>query len=689
MYIYLFILLFLAFPGTAAAYIGPGAGFAFFSSFLFLFGSIALAVGLILTWPIRYLYLRVRRGFLKSSKDKRIIILGLDGLDPKLVKRFMREGRLKNFQKLQEKGSFSPLGTTASPISPVAWSSFTTGANPGKHNIFDFLTPKKYMPTLSSTSIQSSEKKLSIGKYRIPLGKSSIKPLRKGVAFWKILGKQGHESSILRVPITFPPEKFHGRVLSAMCTPDLRGSQGTFTFYTTDHEKYSSMEGGKAVHICISNGKIKTSLAGPKNTFLQDSPDVEVAISIKITGEEGASLTVGGKKITLKLKDYSEWVVLDFPMLPGIKTSGICRFLLTSVKPHFNMYVTPIQINPQKPALPISHPFIYSTYLALSIGTFATLGLAEDTWALNERVIDEGDFLKQAYMIHEERERMFMQEVKKLKSGVCACVFDITDRVQHMFFRYETPGHPANKGKDVEKYKNTIPELYKNMDDMLGRLMENIRDDDLLMVVSDHGFKPFVRCVNLNSWLLENNYLYLKEGKEGEEWFGNVDWSRTKAYSLGLCGIFLNKKGREQTGIVTEDESEKLAREIQGKLSGLRDEEKKETAIRNVYLAKDIYNGPYTENAPELVIGFNIGYRASWESVKGVADNIIIDDNTKSWSGDHCMDPPLVPGVFFANRKLKTKFPHIMDIGPTVLKEFGLSVPSYMDGKALDLEVIE
>jgi len=220
----------------AQAYIGPGAGFAVLGSFLVMLGAMAAAVVTMFTWPIRWIIRSIRgRRALARSKVKKLVILGIDGLDPGLTNKSMTDGKLPNFARLRDQGCFHRLQTTIPSISPVAWSSFQTGSNPGKHNIFDFLTrdKKNYLPTLSSVSIHPPPRKLKLGKYEFPIGKADVRLLRKGKPFWHYLGEHGIFSNVLRVPITFPPEKFKGVTLSAMCVPDLRGSQGTFSFFTT------------------------------------------------------------------------------------------------------------------------------------------------------------------------------------------------------------------------------------------------------------------------------------------------------------------------------------------------------------------------------------------------------------------------------------------------------------------------
>jgi predicted AlkP superfamily phosphohydrolase/phosphomutase len=223
------------------------------------------------------------------------------------------------------------------------------------------------------------------------------------------------------------------------------------------------------------------------------------------------------------------------------------------------------------------------------------------------------------------------------------------------------------------------------MDNLLGRILDRIDDQTVLMVISDHGFNSFERGVNLNTWLCQNGFLALEAGAPaGGEWFRGVDWARTRAYALGLNGIYLNQKGRERAGIVPAGrEAEQLKKELREKLRGLVDPQTGRVAIRAVFDSQFVYAGPYAENAPDLIVGYNQGYRAAWESVKGKITGAVFEDNSKAWSGDHCIDPRLVPGVLFCNRKISSHRPAIIDIAPTVLELFGLGLPPHLEGKPL------
>jgi len=676
----------LLMPAQAHAYIGPGAGFAAAGSLLAIFSALLAGTLALFTWPIRYIIraIRGRHAFAKS-RIKKFVILGLDGMDPTLTEKFLKEDKLPNLAKLQKKGCFKKLATTIPSISPVAWSSFQTGSNPGKHNIFDFLTRDKrtYQPRLSSVDIRGPRRKINLGKFQLPLGKADIRLLRKGKPFWKTLGEYGIFSNVIRVPITFPPEKFRGVLLSGMCVPDLRGTQGMFSFYTTSSNGNREHTGGENYQVKKQANTIKAHLIGPENPLRKDNSSLKCSFAVTIKDDTSANIKINGQTYKLKKDVYTDWIKIDFKAAPGIKVHGICKFLLLSSLPEFELYVTPINIDPEKPAMPISHPSVYSTYLAKRQGPFATLGLAEDSWALNEKVLVDEGFIQQCINMDNEREKMFFDSLNKVKHGLCVCVFDGTDRIQHTFWRDLDENHPAHQ--EHHKPRRVIEQLYQRMDTIVGKTLNKCKaKDTVLMVISDHGFNTFRYGVDLNRWLEENGYLKLKDSAKDEKYLASVDFSQTRAFAVGLAGIFLNLKGREAKGIVDPGNEASLLRdEIAGKLTALNDPIRDQKVIKQVYNALKIYKGPYKNQAPDLIIGYNAGYRASWETAVGQVTEQIFHNNTKAWSGDHCIDHSLVPGVLFCNRRVSTEEPRLMDIGPTVLDMFGINVPAYMDGKPL------
>jgi predicted AlkP superfamily phosphohydrolase/phosphomutase len=655
----LLIIALIAVPSSAAAYVGPGAGFGILTSFVVLVNAVLVSMLSFLFWPIMALIRRVKKaGRPEKAICDKMIILGLDGLSPHLVEKYWRNGDLPNLKKLSEQGTYTRLATTTPGVSPVAWSSFQTGVNPGKHGIFDFLAPdrSRYLATLSSVRTVRSVKRSIRGRSRQEVS-STI--LRMSKPFWEHLGKYGIRSTILRVPITYPPEPLDGRLLSGMCVPDLRGTQGSYTLFSLEGAS-EGFTGGLQVKLTSSGpGSWQAPLPGP---------DGCEPVLLRFSTEQDGRWRIAGGHTALKAAEgeLSPWLTVEYSA-GRTKVRGIARFRVT---PGPVIYCTALHVDPSGPVVPLSHPVHYSRYLAGAVGQFATLGLAEDTWALSNGHIDEGTFLKMAWDIYHERKRMFRNALANGKDGLAVCVFDTSDRIQHMFWGQGTePG-------------SVIHGMYKEMDHLVGELMAELGRKQRLMVMSDHGFTSFHTCIDFNRWLLEAGYLVLEDGVEtADTSYHGVDWSRTRAYALGLTGININMMGREGRGTVPPGEAPDLMKEIREALLALIHEGRR--PIRSVKLASEAYHGPYVSRSPDIIPFTEEGYRADWGCVTGAVGKKVIYSNDRHWNGDHCHDPELVNGVLLTSWKHHSKSPSIMDIAPTVLKMLGLRPPGYMDGRPL------
>ncbi len=655
----------------ATAYVGPGAGFGIVTSFLVFLNAIFVSFLSALIWPVTVLLKLWRRRRREHARTaKRVVILGLDGLSPDIAEKMMADGEMPVLKKLRDEGTFSRLSTTCPGISPVAWSSFQTGVNPGKHGIFDFLAPdrKRYLAKLSSVQSGTAPSEAGLGPFRRTSMKPFVKLLRKSQPFWSLLKRYGIRSAVLRVPITYPPEPLDGHLLSGMCVPDLRGTQGSYTIFTED-EPQEAVTGGIWRRLQkLDENRWSAELPGPQNV---DGEYAAVTIKLDISGES-AVLIIDKGKLKLKKGLLSDWFELRFRSGRS-KVRGISKFCLTedsNGKPL--LYSTALHVDPYYPSVPISHPVHYSRYLAGLYGPFATLGLAEDTWALNNGAVSEETFLEQAWSIYEERKKMFFDALERTHDGLIVCVFDTSDRIQHMFW-----GNGSAQGSPIN-------EMYARMDSLIGETAEKLGTKDMLIVMSDHGFTSFHTCIDFNRWLLENDYLFLEDGVETVDTsFRGVDWSRTRAWSMGLAGIMLNLRGREGKGIVEPGkEALSLLEEISGKLLKLENTNG-EKVISSVYQSKSVYTGPYVSLGPDLVIGTERGYRSGWSSVTGGIGKEVLYRNERRWNGDHCHDHRLVPGTFASNVKLNTENATILDIAPTVLRALGVAAPGYMEGKSL------
>ena len=620
---------------------------------------------------------------IRDPKFKKVILLGMDGLDPKVLSHLMNQGDLPNFSKLGQIGCFSPLTTSNPAQSPVAWASIATGNNPGYHGVFDFLNRRvtDYMPELA---ILKMNPKNVFGKREL-----MFLPVMHGNSFWDHTSSNNIPSTVLKWPMTFQPRQNNAKLYAGLGVPDIKGGLGKYAFYTVRDISRNEEGFEKVVKVKIDGNRIKTYISGPNIAKLTAREAAKVDLNINILSDNSKiEMDVDGKKITVNSGIWSDWVEVKFKVGLMKTVSGIVKFYLKQINPEFELYMTAVQINPKDPAFIISSPDDYIRELANELGHFYTLGMPEDTKALEERKIDEEAFIIMCDEIIAEQEKMLWHELNRFKEGLLASAFFSTDRIQHIFWVTKDPLHPLYDKTYAEKYGHVIDDYYRKMDRILGEVMKQVDDKTAIMVFSDHGFSTFRRTVHINSWLAQNGFMALtqkvsKDDKEGGGLFQYVDWKNTKAYALGFGSIYLNIKGRERQGIVEAGtDAELVSGQIADKLIKLTDPKNGQPAVKNVYKNNNIYSGSQVNNAPELIVGFQEGYRASWQTAIGGSPAEIFEDNLKKWSGDHIMDPSIVPGILLTNFKINTESPNLMDIAPSVLSCFGMSA-SDMEGKAL------
>ena len=612
-------------------------------------------------------------------------------MDPQLLARFMQEGKMPNFATLAQRGSFKRLTSSIPPQSPVAWSNMITGMNAGGHGLFDFIhrDPKTLALYFSASRVEAPKHSIHLGSWVIPLGSGSAEQLRRGKAFWEILDDNGIPNSVFRIPANFPPVPAKGETLSGMGTPDLRGTYGTFSFYTDDPTAVAgAVEGGQVIPVQVENSQVISKLIGPDNSFRKGSPAATEPFSVAVDPLESvARVAVQGHEFVLREGEWSNWVKIEFQLIPFFgNVKGMCRFYLKQAHPRFQLYVSPINIDPADPALPISTPSSYSRFLSEEVGEFYTQGIAEDTKALSDGVLDDKEFLEQSRTVLAEHRRIFDLQFPKFQKGVFFFYFSSLDLNSHMLWRLIDPEHPAYDATLASQYGSVLQEFYQQMDQVLGEVLPKLDEHTTLLVLSDHGFAPYRRSFNLNTWLLNNGYITLKSdaNPDNNEPLANVDWSKTRAYGLGLNGLYLNMHAREREGIVTPGgEAEALLKEIREKLLAVRDPKNNLPVITRVDFATDAYQGPYAHDGPDALVGYNRGYRAGWKTILGAFPPDILEDNTNPWSGDHCMDYTLVPGVLLSNRDIAAATPALTDIAPTILAEFGIAKPKDMMGQSV------
>lgn len=614
------------------------------------------------------------------SHERRVVILGIDGMDYKMTKRLMEEGKLPNLKKLAEKGGFSSLRTTDPPQSPVAWSTFITGLNPSDHGIYDFVhrDPATMSPYLSTSRVEEVDCVFAIGDYALQTCSPEMLSLRRGKPFWEYLEENGVPASIYKIPANFPTdEKWTTETISGMGTPDVMGTYGTFQLVTNAPAfKDKKISGGMVRMASKEGSKYTGSIAGPPDPTTVTETELSVPIEVLANNQKVGVVQLADRDFLLGVGEWTSWIPIVFEPTYGGSVPGMVRLHLRSLDP-LELYVSPVNINPDDPIMPISSPDGFSQEFAKKQGLYYTQGMPEDTKALSGGVLSDEAFLRQADIVFEERIRMMRAALDRYEGGLLFFYFSSVDQVAHMFWRAQS----MREGDELYKYRDVVLKKYLRVDEIIGEVMEKLGDDTDLIVMSDHGFANYVHKVNLNTWLLEKGYLALREdGSHGGGPLGHIDWERTQAYALGLNQLFINKRGREANGVIDPAQATNIISRLKSDLERWRDPNTGRRVVRDVV---EPGSAPDDGVAPDLIVGYARGYRSSDGSAMGEIKDEVVEPNTEHWNGDHCMASDLVPGVLFSSRKIGNEDPGLNDFAPSILEDFGVAVPDNLPGKSL------
>jgi len=665
----------------------------------------------------------------KDLGGTRVFVLGVDGMDPVVLQRLMDEGRMPSFAELAEEGSFKSLGTSNPPQSPVAWSNFVTGMNPGGHGIYDFVVrdPDDYTPLSSATPPPCQEEEhheyVDVFGYIVPTSPEEVENNRSGTPFWDHVHETGADVEVYRIPGNYPPTESEAMTLTGMGTVDMKGTPGDYTWYTdeplfdTDHLKADV----QVVSIEDIDGDgvrdtIYTSIKGPPDLFHLEPctvPSDEDYLRAQVTvhldaDDEVALVRLGGGSAILQPGEWTDWMPVDFEMLPWgmMNMTGMTRFYLKSLDP-FRLYASPVNIDPTAPAQPITTPDDdVAVDLAEAMGRYYTQGMPEETNALKDGLFDDDDYVQQVALVHEDEREMLDVALDRFAEREEALTFFYLSDIDlqcHMLWRHgdpkfpDAPPHPGYDPQAARDHADDIEGYYEQVDRVLGHVRSRLDDDVLLLVISDHGFQPQTRKVHLNDWLVQEGYLVFHDGarprmvsamrpdpdEEGELDYC-VDWSRTKAFALGFNSIYLNLRGRESRGSVDPARADELMDEIIDELMRLEDPETGRRVCLRVDKAKEIYFGDRLGEAPDLVVGYDRGYGVSDASTLGeVVGGPIIEDNPTGFTGNHLMAPEVVPGVLLSNRRIPGDGYALTDVTATLLDLFGVPLDEGMIGRSM------
>ncbi len=638
-------------------------------------------------------YFFSRNLWAENRANQKVLVLGIDGLAPDTAFRMAMNGELPNIKKFLESGYLHKMNTTPPPQSPVAWASFITGRDPGGYGIYDFIhrDPKTYMPKFSQSDSIPASHFVKLGSWKIPLKGGKIVLNRGGKAFWEYLEAADIDSTVFKVPANYPPSETKARTVSGIGTPDLLGTYGTYYLYTSDErEAQQDLSGARIFYVYFNEyGESEAEIEGPANPLKEEEEPLTIPFKIYLDRDSrSARIDIQGNEILLKEGEMSRWIELNFEVITGVQSiKAIVRLILLEANKKFRLYISPLCVDPKDPALPISTPKSYSKELAEKLGIFHTLGLPADTKALSNLTFSVGNFITQSMSILDESNKVYQYELERflsLKKGFLFMYYSALDQGQHMFWALSDKKHPYYHPDDTRRYGNMVAELYRRFDKVFGYTMKKVPKNIPIIIVSDHGFAPFRRRVNINTWLLKEGYLKLSTGDyDGATIMEEAKWGESRAYCIGLNGLYINLQGREAEGTVKPQEKRKLMEEIKGKLLDLKDPETGEKPITAVFITEDIFSKDYQYRAPDFIVGFNRNYRMDNSSAIGGLTKEVVYDNMDWWSGDHCIDPAKVKASLFSNFRIKNENPSMWDIPATILKLFGIETPPDMKGRSL------
>lgn len=627
----------------------------------------------------------------KPQPKGRVVILGFDGVEPSIVEAMIERGELPNYAKLSQSGTFTRLGSTTPPQSPTAWTSFSTCKNPGGHNIFDFIRRDPMGPFPKVGTGEMTHPKFSPdGSISSPATATSY---RKGKPFWMVADEQGLKVKVFNVPFVFPADNVkNGLVFAGLGAPDLRGTTSTSFELTTNYDATKdpqTMAGGVRIGLTFDgSGVTKIMVPGPRHTsYKSGDPNMYTKAEVGLQVDRGAgrgTATCDVGKVDFETGKWSEWLPMPFKMTDKFTAWGIVRFYPLEIGEQVRLYMTCVQIHPEKPYVPITHPAEYSSEIVQRHGLFKTIGWDFDTHALRQDRLTDDGFLDDVRGHMAWRAQLALEEFEKGEFDLLVAADMATDRVGHMYWRFRDPQHPMYNEELAQKYGRALEESYKISDGIIGKFMEKLGPNDLLMVLSDHGFESWRRGFDVNLWLQQNGYLTVKDPKQAAGGFlMGIDWANTKAYSVGLSSLYINQAGRERYGSVGAAQAPNLIKELKDKLLTISDDLTNAKVYTDIY-TRDTMHGEAMAEAPDIVFGYGQYYQSAKSVAMGAVTTDLFEDNTDKWSGEHASsDRARLPGIFFCNHKVEATDPNIMDLGCIALGYLGASIPADYEGRNL------
>jgi len=631
-----------------------------------------------------------RRGPRRKAR-RRVVVLAAGGIDAGFLADLVNQGQLPNIAALARQGTFAPLATTTPAEAEVAWATFASGATPGRNGIFGRFgrDAQSYRPRVADVAYE--EARFLSG---IPVVPPRFRSMMCREPFWRLAADEGVATLGLWAPADFPPRDAPaGLFLAGPGVPDAYLGAGDYQYFCSNNyfPDRDTAAGGRWRRLARRAGKSRFAIEAPAFAGGPAAP-----VYVEVVNELAITIAVAGQTQQVTAGTFSPYFSIPFGRTPLSRCRALARFFVLSVFPSLRLYVPPLEMDPRDPAVPISAPASFAADLAAE-GPFATRGAPLDFGALWDRVIPAKTVIAAHFLRAEERLAVGLAALRRVQPDLLVWGDGGIDALAHVMWRFYDPAHPAYSAETFYTYADALPAAYVGLDRKLGKLMRAPEcADAAFVVVSAHGQRPFRRSFDLNRWLAENGYLKLAAGATPTgvaapapetalargRYRPAIDWAATRAWAQGFGQIYLNRKGRERRGTVAASAAAALKDELRARLLAVADGGRRPVAA--VDDGARLFRGVRDFCAPDLVVSFAEGYRASWESVLGGMAPATAADNRGAWSGDHAsVDPRAVPGFVVSNVRMETKNAGVEDLAPTILELLGLPVAAGFDGEPL------
>jgi len=621
---------------------------------------------------------------------RKLVVLAVDGMDPEITERLIRQGRAPHLADLAGASGVVRLLSSPGAEPASAWTSLATGVNAGRHGVFDLIAPDALTRRPRAATLEPRASGLWLGRWWSE--GAAYRNVVDAESFWSRLGRVGARARVLFVPGTFPPEPLPGGTLIAgPPLPDWAGGFGSsYTWLASDvspEQVGPTRYGGRVERLSFSQNIARATLVG-----IRAPERIDLPLTIAWNPEaRSANIDIADASVYLAEGQRSRWMEISVRLNFLTRIRGLVQMQLVKAGNDVQLYVSPVQWHPAAPPSRISTPGAAAARLFDRLGAYRTLAWPESAWALADGWLSDASFVAAQDETFADRAAALLSRVDSSGWDLIVGGIETLDTTGRLMWRFIDPGHAAHDSALAPRFARTIENMYVRLDELVGQIRSRLPAGVELVVVSPYGLYTARHVVDLNRWLASEGLLAwhapprpvtLAAMADPTLWDDAIDWTKTTARAMGAGHIYVNQRGRDPEGIVEPGAAyESVLQRLRERLEGLTDPISGRRVVSRVRLGRELYSGPHAARAPDLVVTFTPGFRASWDSMLGGAAEAAIERNRERWSAEHAsVDERTVPGVWLSTLPVSGTEMSVLDVAPTILQYLAPGEASDLDG---------